>query len=46
MAQVTLIDAEFKYAAGPPRDTPCGPRINIVCTLLDGTFSKALGQPR
>ncbi len=45
MAQVTLIDAAVKYVAGPPRDTQRGPRINIVCTLPDGTFSETLGDP-
>ena len=31
--QVTLIDAEFKYAAGKSRDTQRGSHIYIVCTL-------------
>ncbi len=36
MAQVTLIDAEFKYAAGKSRDTQCGPRINLPLVLALG----------
>ncbi len=44
-AQVTLVDATVKYAAGTPRDTQRGPRINVVCTLPDGTEQKLWGDP-
>lgn len=41
----TLLTAEVKYAAGPPRETKYGQRINVLCKLRDGTEFKLWGNP-
>lgn len=40
-----LIDATVKYPAQAPREYDHGPRINVVCTLSDGTDEKLWGKP-
>ncbi len=41
----TIIPATVKYAAGQPRDTQYGPRINVVCTPAEGDDIKLWGNP-
>jgi hypothetical protein len=41
----SLITARVKYAAGQPRATQYGMRINALLTLPDGTEHRLWGQP-
>ena len=47
MATATLISGKVKYAAGQPRQTQYGERINVVIARLDGGDDiKLWGNPR
>lgn len=43
MTQITT--ATVKFAAGQPKETQYGPRINVVCTLPGGEDAKVWGNP-
>ncbi len=43
--QIELTNATVKYAAGQPRDTQYGQRINVLVTLPDGTEQRLWGNP-
>jgi hypothetical protein len=45
MATLNIIQGTVKYAAGPPRETKNGPRINVLVTLADGEETKLWGDP-
>jgi hypothetical protein len=45
MASLTIVQGTVKYAAGPPRPTTNGPRINVLVTLADGEETKLWGDP-
>ena len=43
--QIELTTATVKYAAGHPRQTQYGDRINVLVTLADGTEQRLWGNP-
>ena len=44
-ATLTQVQSKVKYAAGAPRETKYGPRINVVVSLPDGDEAKLWGNP-
>lgn len=42
---LTIHKAKIKYAAGPPRETKYGQRINVLCILPSGEEFRLWGNP-